>query len=87
MREGNRLGVSGGASLHGPMRRPRGVGRGLRWIVCSVIAGQLAGVPPLRVGIARAGKPRNRGSVPRAPVYAAGRRAPPANHGRGVPRG
>ena len=40
MREGNRSGVSGGASLHGPMRRPRGVGRGLRWIVCSVIAGQ-----------------------------------------------
>ena len=45
MREGNRSGVSGGASLHGPMRRPRGVGRGLRWIVCSVIAGRLAGVP------------------------------------------
>ena len=40
MREGTRLGVSGGASLHGPKRRPRGVGRGLRWIVCSVIAGQ-----------------------------------------------
>lgn len=45
MREGNRSSISGGASLHGPMRRTRGVGRGLRGIVCSVIAGRLAGVP------------------------------------------
>ena len=46
MREGNQSSVSGGASLHGPMRGPRGVGRGPRWIVCSVIAGRLAGDPP-----------------------------------------
>ena len=55
MREGNRSGVSGGASLHGPMRGPRGVGRGLRWIVLFSYRRPVAGVP-LRVGIAHAGK-------------------------------
>ena len=45
MREGNRLGVSGGASLHGPKRGPRGVFVARAGLCYSVIAGRLAGVP------------------------------------------